>query len=162
MSDIDDTEVPTPPSFVGLHWPGTLIERMGMEVIEHTAQRTVLTMPVEGNRQSVGLLHGGGSAALAETAASLAAQAQAWSVGARSAVGVELSISHLRSTRSGQVTAVATALHLGRTSTVHLVDIRDERGTLISSARVTNRSLGGPGWGQRGAGAPPVDSPTTV
>lgn len=114
-----------------------------MEVVEHGATRTVITAPLDGNRQSSGLLHGGASAALAETAASLAAQAHARSLlGERGhAVGVELSISHLRAARQGSVRAVATALHLGRTSTVHLVDVLDDEDRLVASARVTNRIL---------------------
>lgn len=115
-----------------------------MEVLEHSARRTVVTAPVAGNRQTVGLLHGGASAALAETAASLAAQAHARSVVGEQgrAVGVELSISHLRGVGEGSVRAVATAVHLGRTSTVHLVDLVDDEDRLIASARVSNRILG--------------------
>lgn len=127
------------------------MERMGMEVVEHSAQRTVVTMPLEGNRQSAGLLHGGASAALAETAASLAAQARAHEVGTAGAVGVELSISHLRAAHSAPVVATATAVHLGRTSTVHVVDIRDGEGRLVASARVSNRLLGAGGCEVAGA-----------
>ncbi|WP_331394260.1 hotdog fold thioesterase [Actinomyces polynesiensis] len=58
-------------------------------------------------------------------------------------MGTELSVSHLRVAREGTVTAVATAVHLGGTSTVHLVEVRDEGGRLVASARVTNRLLGG-------------------
>jgi len=63
--------------WVGAHWPGTLMEATGMEVLEHSATRTVISMPIDGNRQSAGILHGGASAALAETAASFAAQIHA-------------------------------------------------------------------------------------
>lgn len=63
--------------WVGAHWPGTLMEATGMEVLEHSASRTVISMPIDGNRQSAGILHGGASAALAETAASFAAQIHA-------------------------------------------------------------------------------------
>lgn len=111
-----------------------------MCVLEHTAQRTVVTMPVEGNTQRIGILHGGASAALAETAGSLAASASI-SDGGHVAVGVELSISHLRSAQSGQITATATAEHLGRTSTVHLVRITDQDDRLIATARITNRII---------------------
>ena len=128
MGTPDDTNRPAPTTLVGAHWPGTLMERMGMEVVEHSASRTVVTAPVGGNRQSAGVLHGGASAALA---------------GAERAVGTELSVSHLRVAREGTVTAVATAVHLGGTSTVHLVEVRDEGGRLVASARVTNRLLGG-------------------
>lgn len=116
------------------------MERMGMEVLEHSAERTVVTMPVKGNTQRVGILHGGASAALAETAGSLAAAASIVDDG-HIAVGVELSISHLRAVSEGLITATATAEHLGRTSTVHLVRITDQGGRLIATARISNRII---------------------
>ena len=130
--------------WVGAHWPGTLMEVTGMEVLEHTAARTVISMPIDGNRQSAGILHGGASAALAETAASFAAQihARETNPGKQAyAVGTELNASHIAAGRSGIVTATATAVHLGRSSTVHPVEIRDEANHLVSVARVTNRIL---------------------
>ena len=130
--------------WVGAHWPGTLMEVTGMEVLEHTAARTVISMPIDGNRQSAGILHGGASAALAETAASFAAQihARETNPGKQAyAVGTELNASHIAAGRSGIVTATATAVHLGRSSTVHTVEIRDEANHLVSVARVTNRIL---------------------
>ncbi|PID98119.1 MAG: thioesterase [Actinobacteria bacterium] len=125
---------------VGLTWPGTLMERMGMEVLEHSAERTVVAMPVEGNTQRIGILHGGATAALAETAGSLAASASLTD-DTTIVVGVELSISHIRSVSTGTVTATATAEHLGRTSTVHHIVIEDADGKLISTARASNRLL---------------------
>ena len=130
--------------FVGAHWPGSLMEAMRMEVLEHSPERTVVEMPVEGNTQSLGILHGGASAALAETAASFAAQIHARRVfGAERgfAVGTELSISHISSVDSGRVRAVTEAVRLGGSQTVHLVEIRTLEGGLVSTARVTNRIL---------------------
>ena len=95
--------------WVGAHWPGTLMEVTGMEVLEHTAARTVISMPIDGNRQSAGILHGGASAALAETAASFAAQihARETNPGKQAyAVGTELNASHIAAGRSGIVTAM--------------------------------------------------------
>ncbi len=115
-----------------------------MEVLEHSAARTVITMPVEGNRQSAGILHGGATAALAESAASFAAQIHARAVhGADDgfAVGTEISMSHIKAMRSGSVIAVAEAAHLGGSQTVHLVTVRDEAGALVATGRVTNRIL---------------------
>ena len=126
--------------WVGAHWPGTLMEATGMEVLEHSASRTVISMPIDGNRQSAGILHGGASAALAETAASFAAQIHAREThpGKQAyAVGTELNASHIAAGREGTITAV----HLGRSSTVHTVEIRDEADRLISVARVANRIL---------------------
>ena len=120
------------------------MEATGMEVVEHSAVRTVISMPIDGNRQSAGILHGGASAALAETAASFAAQmhARATNPGKQAyAVGTELNASHISAGREGIITATATAVHLGRSSPVHTVEIRDEADRLISVARVTNRIL---------------------
>ena len=117
-----------------------LIEKLGISTQVLTAEHTVLTMPVKGNTQPYGLLHGGASAALAETAASKAALEHAKTIG-RFAVGTEVSISHLRGIREGTVRATATAKHLGRSSTVHFVQICDEADELIATALVTNRLL---------------------
>lgn len=125
---------------VGVEFPGTLMEKMGMTVIEHSAQRTVISMPVSGNTQRIGILHGGASAALAETAGSLAASAVISSED-HIAVGVELSISHVRPATSGCVTATAQAEHLGRSATVHTVRITDDDGHLVALARMTNRII---------------------
>ena len=129
--------------FVGATWPGSLMEAMGMEVLVHSPTRTLVSMPVKGNTQSAGILHGGASAALAETAASFASQIHARAVHGELgfAVGTELSISHISSATSGTVTAEARAVHLGGSSTVHLVELRAEDGRLISTSRVTNRIL---------------------
>ena len=110
--------------WVGAHWPGTLMEATGMEVLEHSASRTVISMPIDGNRQSAGIL---------AREANPGKQAYA--------VGTELNASHISAGREGIITATATAVHLGRSSTVHTVEIRDEADRLISIARVTNRIL---------------------
>lgn len=117
---------------------GTLLERLGMQVLHASPERCVATMPVAGNTQPHGLLHGGASAALAETVGSIAALSHARTVGVdRTAVGLELSITHHRSARSGTVTATATAVHRGRTSATYLVEVVDEEERRISSARLT-------------------------
>ena len=92
---------------------GHLGERMGIVWLEVGAERTVARMPVAGNTQPYGLLHGGASAVLAESVGSVAA-AMAAGPG-RFGVGIELSCSHHRSARDGYVTAVATPLSVGRT-----------------------------------------------
>lgn len=125
---------------VGHTFPGSLMERMGMEVLEHTANRTVVRMPVEGNTQRVPILHGGASAALAETAGSLAASATITD-DMHIAVGTDLNISHLRPVHSGYITATAQAEHLGRSSTVHSIQIRNDDNRLIAVARITNRII---------------------
>src|SRR5687767_5625706 len=89
---------------------GALGVKMGLQIAEASPHRVVGTMPVEGNTQPYGLLHGGASAVLAETLGSVAAHLHAGP--GRFAVGVELNITHHRAMRSGVVTGVATPLHL--------------------------------------------------
>jgi len=114
---------------------GTLIERMQIEVTELGPHRVIATMPVAGNTQPAGLLHGGATAALAETVGSYGALAHAGA--GRSAVGLELSVSHHRSARAGYVTAVASALHLGRTLASYEIVVTDEEGRRICTSRLT-------------------------
>ena len=102
---------------------GTLMETLGMEVVTRDADRTEVRMPVEGARQVVGILHGGATAALIETAASVAARAAA---DGTIPVGAELTVSHLRSVTRGWVKATATPLHRGRRTVVYQVTVTDE------------------------------------
>lgn len=125
---------------LGDAYPGSLMDRMGMELLEHSAQRTVIRMPVSGNTQRMGILHGGASAALVETAGSMAASASIRDDN-HMAVGVELNISHLRTVADGFIYATATAEHLGRTSTVHMVRVTDQANRLIATARISNRII---------------------
>ncbi|GCE75930.1 PaaI family thioesterase [Cellulomonas biazotea] len=129
MSDTSDALAATPSI------AGTLLERMGIEVVELSAGRAVGTMPVEGNTQPYGLLHGGASAVLAETLGSYAAQVHAGA--GRAAVGIELSATHHRSARSGLVTGTATALHLGSTLATYEVVVEDADGRRLCTARLT-------------------------
>lgn len=112
-----------------------LISRMGIEIESITAQRAVGTMPVAGNTQPYGLLHGGASAVLAETLGSLAAMAHAGE--GKMAVGVDLNITHHRSARSGIVTGTATALHLGRTTATYAINVTDQDNHNLATARLT-------------------------
>lgn len=116
---------------------GELDEKMGVKVVEQSAQRVVATMPVEGNRQSLGLLHGGAMVAIAEAVGSWAAVIHASSMG-KVAVGVDINATHHRSSRAGLVTATATALHLGRSLTTHEVIVEHENGDRLCTARITN------------------------
>lgn len=115
---------------------GELIPKLGIRFLELSAEKTVATMPVSGNTQPAGLLHGGASAAFLETLGSFASN---MAVDEKTmAVGTELNITHLRSAVSGLVTGTCTAVKLGRTQLVHHIDITDEKGKLISSGRMTN------------------------
>ncbi|HEY8534357.1 MAG TPA: hotdog fold thioesterase [Micromonospora sp.] len=120
-----------PPTLAGEQ----LALKLGIEVVRWEPDLIVATMPVAGNRQPMGLLHGGANAVLAETLGSLAAAAHA-GPGA-SVVGLELSCTHHRAVTSGRVTGTCRPLHLGQTVTTHHIEITDERGRLTSSARLT-------------------------
>ena len=103
---------------------GTLMETLGMEVVTRDANRTEVRMPVDGARQVVGILHGGATAAIIETAASVAARAAAPDDAVP--VGAELTVSHLRSVSQGWVKATATPLHRGRRTVVYQVTVTDD------------------------------------
>jgi uncharacterized protein (TIGR00369 family) len=115
---------------------GALVVKMGIRFSELGAERSVATMPVEGNTQVAGILHGGAHAVLAETLGSFAASVHAGP--GRHAVGIELSATHHRSIATGTVTGTCTAIHLGGTLATHEIVITDEQGRRLSTARITN------------------------
>ncbi|MET8137413.1 MULTISPECIES: PaaI family thioesterase [unclassified Streptomyces] len=114
---------------------GHLGNRMGVQIVEASADRVVGTMPVEGNTQPYGLLHGGASAVLAETIGSVGAMLHGGIT--KIAVGVDLNCTHHRGVRAGLVTGVATPVHRGRTSATYEIAITDEDGKRVCSARLT-------------------------
>lgn len=116
--------------------PGALNERLGIIVVTATADRVVATMPVIGNTQPYGLLHGGASVALAEALGSIGSAIHADSLG-KLAVGVDINATHHRAVRTGTVTGTATPVHLGRSSTTYEVVITDERDKRVCTARIT-------------------------
>ena len=113
--------------------------KMGIRFLELSAERAVATMPVAGNEQPVGLLHGGAHLVLAESLGSMAAKLHAGP--GRGAVGTEIGATHHRAIRSGLVTGTATAIHLGRTLTTHEIVMTDEHGRRLSTVRMTNMLL---------------------
>jgi 1,4-dihydroxy-2-naphthoyl-CoA hydrolase len=114
---------------------GELNSRMGIEITDWTPERMVATMPVEGNRQPYGLLHGGASCVLAEMLGSTAAAVLAGP--GRFPVGVEINATHHRSAVAGKVTAVCTPLHTGRSMASFQIEITDEHGRRTCTARLT-------------------------
>jgi uncharacterized protein (TIGR00369 family) len=116
---------------------GALAARMGIRVLEWSAQRVVGTMPVEANTQTYGLLHGGASCVLAETLGSFGAAAHAMESFGGLALGVEISATHHRSARTGTVTGVARPLHLGGTVATYEIVITDDSGARVCTARLT-------------------------
>ena len=115
---------------------GDLAQKMGVEIIELSAERAVATMPVAGNTQPRGLLHGGAYLVLGETLGSFAANV--WAGESAYAVGIEISASHSKSATDGIVTGVATAISLGKTLTVHEIVVTNQKGERCSTIRITN------------------------
>jgi uncharacterized protein (TIGR00369 family) len=114
---------------------GELGRKMGIEFLELTAERIVARMPVEGNRQPYGLLHGGASCVLAESMGSMGAAMHAGP--GRFPVGVDVNATHHRSATDGYVTGVATPLHLGRSTATYEIVIRDQQDRRVCTARLT-------------------------
>jgi len=114
---------------------GGLNDKLGIELVEVSAERVVATMPVEGNTQPYGLLHGGASVALAETLGSVGSALHAHPD--RIAVGVDINATHHRAATGGTVTGTATAVHLGRTMASYEVVVSDERGRRVCTSRIT-------------------------
>ncbi len=113
----------------------TLVARMGIRIVEASAARVVGTMPVAGNTQPYGLLHGGASCVLAETLGSLGSALHAGP--GRITVGVEISATHHRGASHGEVTGVASRLHGGRTMTTYEIVISDEQSRRVCTARLS-------------------------
>jgi 1,4-dihydroxy-2-naphthoyl-CoA hydrolase len=133
----------------------SLTSRMGIKIIEASAQRSVATMPVAGNTQPYGLLHGGASCVLAETVGSLAAALHAGP--GKITVGIEINATHHRSASSGLVTAVATMVHGGSTLATHDIVITDEQGRRVCTARLSCLLRDAVPGRQRDSPAPPGD-----
>jgi 1,4-dihydroxy-2-naphthoyl-CoA hydrolase len=129
MTDIDEYIASMPAGM------GALNEKMGIELVEISPERVVATMPVEGNTQPYGLLHGGASVVLAETLGSIGSGLHA--APDRIPVGVDINATHHRAATSGVLTGTATAIHLGRTSAAYEIVITDERGKRVCTSRIT-------------------------
>ena len=128
-----------PPDWLpaGAHSP--LDDKVGVCVVDWNPDRLVATMPVEGNQQPFGHLHGGATCTLAETIGSMAGALAAGPD--RAVVGIELNVSYLRAATTGTVTAVCTPVRRGRTLSTFLIQISDDEGRPTASARLTTMSL---------------------
>jgi uncharacterized protein (TIGR00369 family) len=115
---------------------GPLADKMGIELLELSAERSVATMPVTGNTQPIGLVHGGAYVVLGESLGSTSANVHAHPNGF--AVGIEINATHHKSATSGIVTGTCTAIKLGKTLTTHEIKVTDEDGELLSTIRITN------------------------
>jgi len=115
---------------------GELTRKLGIELLEISATKSVARMPVEGNRQVVGILHGGAHVVLGETLCSMSAAVHAGP--GRYAVGIDINATHTKSVSSGWVTGTCTAISLGRTICVHEVVMTNDEGQRLSTVRITN------------------------
>jgi uncharacterized protein (TIGR00369 family) len=122
---------------------GTLLDLMGIVLTEATPERIVGTMPVKGNVQPYGLLHGGASCVLAETLGSIGSALHAANFD-KVAVGVDINATHHRAVRDGIVTGVAKPIYLGRTTTSYEIVITDERDKRVCTARITCQLIQAP------------------
>lgn len=115
---------------------GELTRKLGIELLEISATRSVARMPVDGNKQVVGILHGGAHVVLGETLGSMSSAVHAGP--GRYAVGIDLNATHSKSVSSGWVTGTCTAISLGRTICVHEIVMTDDDGNRLSTVRITN------------------------
>lgn len=113
-----------------------LVARMGIELVELGAEHSVARMPVEGNTQTIGILHGGAHVVLGETLGSLSSAIHGGPT--KFPVGIEINATHSRSVSEGWVVGTCTALSLGGTLCTHEIVIRDEEGRRLSTVRMTN------------------------
>ncbi|BCJ38028.1 hypothetical protein Athai_55310 [Actinocatenispora thailandica] len=131
---------------------GPAVDRTGVEIRQASADRVVGTMPVAGNTQSYGMLHGGVSCVLAETLGTMAAALHAGP--RRRAVGVEINATHHRPAVAGTITGTATPLHRGDTLATYRIVLTDDAGRTVCTARLTclirdlDSAAGGPGGGE--------------
>lgn len=127
-------------------WARALIspldDKLGFELVELSAERVVGRIPVEGNQQPLGLLHGGATGTLVETLSSLGASLHAHELG-RVAVGTDLHVTHLAAARTGHVTGTATPLRLGRRVAVHRVEVCDDEGRATAFGTLTCQLIEG-------------------
>jgi len=135
---IEPADLPAAPD----HRDEQLAQRMGIELLKITHDEVVGRMPVAGNRQPFGLLHGGANGVLAETLGSVLSALHA--LPERFPVGLELSCTHHRSATEGLVTGVARPLHIGRSTSTCEIVITDEQGRRVCTSRITCALLDAP------------------
>ena len=124
-----------PPAWAPTETISPLDDKLGIRITDYDPERLVATMPVAGNEQPFGLLHGGATCALMETIGSWAGALHAGP--GKQVVGIELNASYLRGATSGVVTAVCTPVRRGRTLSTFLIEITDESGRPTATGRLT-------------------------
>jgi uncharacterized protein (TIGR00369 family) len=129
----------SPPDWLPEGTQSPLDDKVGVVVTDWNPDRLVATMPVEGNQQPFGVLHGGATCTLAETIGSMAAAVAAGPD--KQVMGIELNVSYLRAATAGTVTAVCTPVRRGRMLSTFLIEISDDQGRPTASARLTTIAL---------------------
>lgn len=115
----------------------TLLESLGMSLVELSEEKVVMTMPIDGRtKQPFGYLHGGASVALAETVASIGT-GNLINTDTHSCFGLEINANHLHSAREGIVTATGVPVHKGKSTMVWTIEVRDESSRLLCISRCT-------------------------
>ena len=114
---------------------GALDKKMGIVITEASLTRLVATMPVDGNTQPMGILHGGANVVLAESLGSVGTQLNAGEN--RRIVGIDINATHHKATPTGVVTGVATAVSIGKTLCCWDIVITNEDGQRTCTARIT-------------------------
>jgi len=116
---------------------GSVWDILDIQLVYADKNKVVATMPIGPNhRQQLGYLHGGISVTLAESVASLGTVLNI-DASRQMAFGLEINANHLRPKREGQLTAVATPIHKGRTTHVWEIKISDEQDKLVCISRCT-------------------------
>ena len=133
---MSDASAIDPLEWVNRRGFGALGDKMGMAWVEFSRERAIATMPVEGNTQPVGLMHGGAYVVLGESLGSMHANLLAGP--GRLAVGLDINATHTRSATRGLVTGTCTPIHVGRSITVHEIVVTDDEGRRLSTVRITN------------------------
>lgn len=114
-----------------------LLKQLGIEVVEFSKEKVIMSMPVDDRtKQPYGYLHGGASVLLAETVASFGSTLHV-DVNKKDVFGMEINANHLRSKRDGKVFAIGTPIHIGRTTMVWNIEIKDEKDKLVCISRCT-------------------------
>jgi 1,4-dihydroxy-2-naphthoyl-CoA hydrolase len=128
-----------PPDWMPTGMFSPLDDKLGIEIVDFDPDRLVATMPVAGNEQPYGLLHGGATCSLVESIGSWAAALNAGPT--KQVVGIELNVSYLRAATAGTVTAVCTPVRRGRTLATFLIEVSDDKGNPTATARLTCMTL---------------------
>lgn len=129
--------VPSPVISANERSKNTMVTHLGIEFLTCGEDFLTAKMPVdERTKQPIGIMHGGASCVLAETVGSVAAN-YCVDTTRQYCVGLDINTNHLRSVSSGDVFACAKPLHIGQSTQVWGIEIRDEKNRLISVSRLT-------------------------